>query len=297
LAPRLAGECSDSPTRLMPTFDAWLDQTNLLVIGASLFAAMCAAAMVASLLQHYGLEALRQPTGPDKESGQEGYIVSAVLGLLALLLGFTFSLAVDRFETRRHLVLEEANAIGTAYLRAQLLPEPHRTRMSHLLVAYTDNRLALARAAVGSATQLQLLRTNDGLITDIWAATSASFDSIKQLPFSGAYLGSINALIDLDASRKTARVARVPGEVFAILFTYLITTAAVLGYVLRGARGRLAAAFLLGLLTLSLMLIIDIDRPTRGGIIESQQPMEALQRSLAAQPPAVFDKWRSPAAP
>jgi len=280
----------------MQTFDTWLNQASLLVIAASLFVAMCGAAAVASLLQHYGPTGRGQPPGADGESGQEGYIVSAVLGLLALLLAFTFSLAVDRFDTRRHLVLEEANAIGTAYLRAQLLPEPHRTRMTQLLVAYTDNRVALAKAAPGSATQQQLLRTNDGLITDIWAATSASFDSIKGLPFSSAYLGSINALIDLDASRKTARAARVPGEVFAILFIYLVTTAGVLGYVLRGARGRFAAAFLLGLLTLSLMLIIDIDRPTLGGIVESQQPMEDLQRSLAAQPPPVFDKWRAQAA-
>ena len=78
--------------------------------------------------------------------GQEGYVVSAVLGLLALMLGFTLAMAVDRYETRRALVLEEANAIGTTYLRAQLFGEPHRARLSKLLVEYNDNRLALALA-------------------------------------------------------------------------------------------------------------------------------------------------------
>jgi hypothetical protein len=274
------------------SFDTWLSRASLLGIAAALFAAMCAAALIASLLQRRARG--RSVDGQDKESGQEGYIVSAVLGLLALLMGFTFSLAVDRFETRRHLVLEEANAIGTAYLRAQLLAEPDRTRMSGLLLHYTDNRIALAKAAPASATQQQLLKTNDALLTDIWAATSAAFDRIRGLPFSNTYLNSVNALIDLDASRKTARGAHVPGEVFAVLFIYLVTTAGVLGYVLRGARGRIAAGFLLALLTLSLMLIIDINRPTLGGIIESQQPMEDLQKSLTAQPPAVFDKWRGP---
>ena len=73
---------------------------------------------------------------------QEGYIVSGVLGLLALMLGFTLAMAVDRFDTRRVLVLQDANAIGTTYLRAQLLDEPHRSRISRLLVDYTDNRIA-----------------------------------------------------------------------------------------------------------------------------------------------------------
>jgi hypothetical protein len=284
----------------MDAFETWLNRSNLLLLGLALFAAMSAAAILASRFQRRG----DKPPGADGDAdgdadkeGGEGYIVSAVLGLLALLLGFTFSLAVDRFETRRHLVLEEANAIGTAYLRSQLLPEPHRARMTGLLVRYTDNRLALAKEAPGSAVQQQLLNTNDALLTDIWAGTSAAFDSIKGLPFSNVYLNAINALIDLDESRKTARQARVPPAVFAILFIYLVTTAGVLGYVLKGARGRLAAGFLLALLTLSLMLIIDINRPMLGVITESQQPMEDLQKSLSAQSPAVFDKWRTPGAP
>ena len=103
--------------------------------------------------------------------GQEGYVVSAVLGLLAFLLGFAFSLATDRFETRRHLVLEESNAIGTAFLRAQLLGEPHRARLSDLLVRYTENKIALARAQPDQ--QPPLLAIDDKLITEIWAATAA----------------------------------------------------------------------------------------------------------------------------
>lgn len=266
-------------------FERWLSRTDLFLLALILFALMCAAATAGYVLHHRA-----RPSGAEEDEGH-GYIVSAVLGLLALLLGFTFSLAVDRFDARRVLVLEEANAIGTAYLRAQLLEEPHRTRTSELLVRYTDNRIALAKARPGSAAQGQLLARNDALITDIWAATSAAFTTIQELDFSSAYLNSINQVIDLDASRKTARAARVPAEVFAVLFIYLITTAGVLGYVLKGPRSRISAGFLLALLTLSLMLILDIDRPVAGGISESQQPMEALRKSFA-QPPSVFDKWR-----
>lgn len=271
----------------LQSFEAWLNRGDLLVIAAMLFAAMSAAAAIGTWLQ-------RRAAGDEgKEEGQEGYIVSAVLGLLALLMGFTFSLAVDRFEARRHLVLEEANAIGTAYLRAQLLDQPHRARMTDLLVRYTDNRIAVAKASPGSARQRRLLTTNDALLTDIWAATSAAFDSIRPAPFSSTYLDSVNLLIDLDASRKAARAARVPVVVFVVLFVYVIIAAAVLGYVLKGARGRVAAGVLMALLTLSLTLTIDVNRPTLGGVTESQQPMEDLRKSLAAQPPDVFDKWRS----
>ncbi len=265
-------------------FQDFLSRTSLPLLGCLPFAAMAVAAAVGTFLRGRG------PALRDSDGGQDGYIVSAVLGLLALLMGFTFSLAVDRFEARRILVLEEANAIGTSYLRAQLLAEPDRSRMAQLLIRYTDNRIVLAKAKPGHTDRL--VAVNDALLTDIWAATSAAFEGIKGLPFSGAYLDSVNKLIDLDASRKAARAARVPPEVFAVLILYMVVTAGVLGYVLKGLRGRLSGAFLLVLLTLSLVLIVDIDRPVLGGISESQLPMEQLRKSLASQPPGVFDKFK-----
>jgi hypothetical protein len=277
-----------------PAFYAWIDASSLVVIAVALFAAMCLAAALGTVLQVLGSRG-QQGAPKDGSDGQEGYVVSAVLGLLALLLGFTFTLAVDRFDARRYLVVEEANAIGTVYLRAQLLPEPHRSRTSDLLVRYTDNRIRLAQARPGPA-QRQYLATSDALLTDLWAATSAAEDAIKNLPSSAVYLDSVNHLIDLDASRKAARQARVPSEVFAVLFAYLVTAAGVLGYVLKGRRGRLTASFLLALLTVSFALIVDIDRPTMGAVNEEQGPMLDLQKSLAAQPPRVFDKWRTPVA-
>jgi hypothetical protein len=163
--------------------------------------------------------------------------------------------------------------------------------MSGLLVRYLDNRIALGKAKPGQPHPE--LAVNDALLTDIWAGSVAAFDSIEEVDFSSTYLDSMNALIDLDASRKAARAARVPPEVFVVLIVYLVTTAAVLGHVLTGVRGRLAAGFLLVLLTLSLVLIIDIDRPTLGGIVESQAPMENLRKSLAATPADIYQKWRT----
>ena len=270
-------------------FQLWLSSESLVLIGLVLFGGMALCVAVGVALRIW--RERRRRNDEKEEEGQEGYIVSAVLGLLALLMGFTFSLAVDRFETRRLLVLEEANAIGTTYLRAQLLSEPHRARMSDILIRYTDNRIALAKVTLAKAGPY--IRTNDQLITDMSAATSAAFPTIQGLDFSSTYLDSVNNVIDLDASRKAARAARVPAEVFVVLFVYIFTTAMVLGYVLKGWRGRVAAAFLLILVTMSLLLILDVDRPVGGGVAEGQGPMTALRESLRAQPPQIFDKWRT----
>lgn len=230
----------------------------------------------------------------DKDDDINGAIVPAVLGLLALLLGFTFALAIDRFETRRALVLEEANAIGTAYLQAQVLPQPHRERVSALLVRYTDNRVVLARTETPEDRR-QRLADNDRTVNDIWAATLAGFDSIKGLDMSSAFVSSINAVIDLDTSRKTGRMAHVPEEVFWVLVVYVLVAAAILGYTMRTRSSFHLACVMHVLVVMSLMLIIDIDRPAAGGIRESQYPMELLSTSMHAEPRAAYDRWRTPA--
>lgn len=225
--------------------------------------------------------------GEDEEEDQEGYLVSSVLGLLALLLGFTFALAVDRFDARRGFVLEEANAIGTAYLRTQLLEAPHRERLSRLLVEYTDNRLALGNSK--APVSPEMLERNNRLITQLWQATVAAFPSIKDYDFSSSYLDSMNTVIDLDTSRKAARSAHVPNTVFLVLAIYAVGTAAVLGYVMVGAQGQMAAGAVMAFFALSFLLIIDIDRPTLGTVRESQEPMKWLRNSMQNWQPAVFD--------
>jgi hypothetical protein len=264
----------------------WVSNAPIPVIGTILLMSMIAAAAIGGWMK------LRHAMPEGAKDDKDSYIVSSVLGLLALLMAFTFSLAIDRFETRRVLVLEDANAIGTAYLRVQLLDEPHRTRLSRLLTAYTDNMISLAK--LPQPVPRARLDQNDQFLSDLWSATVAAFDSPKTFPFVNTLQQAINAVIDMDSSRRAARQARVPAEVFGVLLVYLIGTSGVLGNVLGLGRARLAAAFLLLLLSLSFLLIIDIDRATSGGITESQGPMEELSKSLHAQPPGTFDHWRIP---
>jgi hypothetical protein len=265
-------------------FETVLHSWPIYGVGALAFGVIYAAAVAGRLLRRR----LEGPDDPSDESeGQEAYIVTSVAGLLALLLGFTFTMAVDRFDARRVLVLHDANAIGTTYLRTQLIPEPHRTKISVTIRRYVDNRVALGRAAPG-ARQTTLLARNDALIADLWTATVAAWGELKPYDFSSTYLETMNNVIDLDAARKAARLARVPSAIFAVLFVYMAVAAGVFGYVIRGPRSSHIGVFLLALFTLSLMLIVDIDRPVGGRIVETQRPMEELGRFLAAHPPGSF---------
>lgn len=274
-----------------PTFANWLEATPLWGIALSLLFAMAVSSLVGNVFRRRDQRLHPEHLDDDKAEGNGSFMLSSVVGLLALLIGFTFALAVDRFETRRGLVLEEANAIGTAYLRTQLLEEPHRTRISQLLIQYTDNRIELSRLHNSEARPL--VARNDQLLNQLWTETVAAWPTIRGIDFSSAYLDSMNAVIDLSESRKISRLAKVPSEVYLVLFIYLIANAGLVGYTRKSTRERWSALFLFLLLTLSLMLIIDIDRPVDGGINISQRAMEDLQASLRTTPPGFFG---SPAA-
>ncbi|TCM20863.1 hypothetical protein EDF56_102526 [Novosphingobium sp. PhB165] len=278
----------------MSVLGHWLLVTPIWIIGIVLYGAMIVAAWAGWKLRGVTRRRKASAAGPGDEDEQAkddhaelGYIVSAVMGLLALLVGFTFALAIDRFDTRRMMVLDESNAIGTAYLRTQLLDEPHRTKISTLLRNYTENRIALAREPIGPHQQELLARSN-AMITQLWSDTVDAFPTMVARPFSTSYISSINEMIDDDAKRQQARRSHVPLEVFVLLVVYQTVAGGVLGYVLAGQRGRMSAAMLLLLFGGALLLVIDIDRPTSGGIVEDQEPMIELLDMIKAQPPGSF---------
>ena len=275
----------------------WLSSSlsGLSLSGVILALFLC---MLTAALAGYGARQLqrRWTSGRDQSGGnQESYLVGAMLGLLALLLAFSFSMAVDRYEERRHLVVAEANAIGTAYLRAQLLDQPHRARLSQLLVDYTENRIALASA---SPDRLEpQLAENDRQLTTIWAAVAAARDSARAQGISTPLLLAFNQLIDLDTERKVARQVRVPQPVLLLLLSFLVLTAAVLGFVLEGRRAWVHGIVLFLLLSLYVGIIADLNRPTSGNITESQEPMLMLRQSLKSQPSGAFDRFAAPGNP
>lgn len=266
----------------------WLAGLSLLGVALAVLVSMLLAYLAGQLIRRWEIRRAQRREN-EAEHSQESYLVGGMLGLLALLLAFSFSMALDRYEERRHLVVKEANAIGTAYLRTQLLDEPHRARLSQLLVRYTDNRVLLASASRESLTPL--VAENDRLLTNIWSGVVAARDNALARGISTPLLMTFNDVIDLDTERKVARQVRVPAPVLLLLYGFLLLTALVLGYVIEDRRGRIGAAALFLLLSLYVSIIADLSRPASGSILESQEPMLMLQASLKAQPPVVFDRY------
>jgi hypothetical protein len=220
--------------------------------------------LVMGLAREFGAWAHRRE-GPDarKDAGaDEGFIVSAVLGLLALLVAFSFGMALNRYEARRQLVVAEANALDTAFLRTAVLADPAKLR--HLMLQYAETRLTYGQSA-GVAQDAATLETEQ-LRQKLWSEavlqTAASHDST----LAELVLTPLGEAFDAAAERKAELTARMPLVVLVTLSAYFIAAAGVLGYASeRGqARHRVASFALFALFTLALGVILDLDRPTEG---------------------------------
>lgn len=257
-------------------------------IAVGVFAMMLLSAAGGQLVRRVQKKrAARDKGESDSSIAQEGYLLGSALSLLGLLLAFTFGMALDRYETRRELVTQEANAIGTAYLRSQLLDEPYRSSLSRLLVDYTENRIQLGTVGEGGG---RYLKRNDELLTQIWSVVKASRESAAAHGLTTPLLMAFNEVIDRDAERKIAWGLRIPVEILVLVIIYLGITAALVGHQIDGPRGRRAAFALFVLISFSIAVIGDLNRPMSGTVRESQKPMVMLHASLKAQPPQAFDR-------
>jgi hypothetical protein len=215
-----------------------------------------------------------------------GAIVGAILGLLAFLLAFTFGMAASRFDTRRELVLDEANAIGTTYLRAALLPEPQRAEVRALLRDYVDLRLEAVQPGKAAAA----LERSEELQGRLWAQAVTVAEK-RPTPITGLFVQSLNEVIDLHSKRVTLGLRnRIPVTIWGALYWTAILAMAGVGYHagLTSANRTLATLALAVTFSGVLWLIADLDRPQEGLLKVSQQAMIDLQKSLTpAQPVAV----------
>lgn len=264
----------------------WFQTAPIWLLGLLLFLATVACAFGGARFS--GWLAQRPGEGGRLSDAQEGYVVSSIFALLALLVAFTFGLAMDRFETRRHLVVEDATAIETLYLKSQLLEEPHRSRVSGLLVRYAQNHVELAQIHRDNAAAGKLLAEDNALLRELWTVTIPAFQSIRTIDFSSSFVDSVTDVVKVDAERKALRRAQIPDTIIIVLIFYALVASAVLGGVMHSRKAQQFSIALLALNILALMVITDINRPVEGTIRESQQPMEQMLQRLRANPPAVY---------
>lgn len=209
-------------------------------------------------------------------------VEAALLGLLALLLGFAFGMAMTRFETRRQVVLEEVNDLGTTYLRAHLLPQRHRATCERLLEEYVQSRIDFLRAGTNETRSTEAQERTRRLQIRLWSVAVAAAREDSNEVTTGYFVESLNQLIDDHTKRTNAMENHVPEVILHLLMLVATLTIMVTGYSsgLRGARLKALRAILVLLISATLIVVIDLDRPRRGLIRVSESGMVRLQSDM-----------------
>jgi hypothetical protein len=231
----------------------------------------------------YRLGKYRRSRSEEEKEAPVGAMVGATLGLLAFMLAFTFGLAATRFDTRRQVLLDEANAIGTTYLRAGMLPD-RRDAIRTLLRDYVDVRLE----AVRSGNVTEGIRRSEHLHDQLWTQAVALGETHPTSIVVGLFVQALNEVIDLHAKRVTAGVRnRIPGAIWVALFTVAVLSFTAMGYHAGLSRTSRSLAELAVACTFSVVigLIADLDRPQEGVLQVSQQALMDLRQSIQGPKP------------
>ena len=225
------------------------------------------------------LGALRKKRLGNEPEGPVSSVAGAVLALLAFILAFTFSIASGRYDTRKQLLLDEANAIRTAALRADLLPEPHRTRCRDLIKKYVDVRLTLIRE---SRDVEKVLAESEAAHQELWSHAIALAKADMNSDIGALFVESLNQVIEVHVSRRTVALQyRVPPRVWTGLVILTLLSMGIVGYQFGlSGRGDLLVNFTMAV-TFAIVfdLIVRLDRPT-GGMMVDPQPMIQLREVL-----------------
>jgi len=219
----------------------------------------------------------------DDTKGHINAIQASTLGILALLLAFTFSLSLQRFETRSDAVVDEANAIGTAYLRAQLLPRERRADVRRLLRDYVDLRVRAGTVATNEEDRLGELLGQATRIQDaLWEHARRSAEIEPNPVTSGLFIQALNEMIDSFGRRDAAINRHVPEVVLFLLLGTLLMTVAIVGFGagVAGQRPSWVTFAMVALIVVLVLVILDLDRPRRGLIVVSEKGLLDLQGSM-----------------
>jgi hypothetical protein len=263
----------------------WLEKAPLWAIGLAILAAL-------AIVHELSAAAGRRWASAAADDGK-GYLVSSALGLLALMMAFSFSAAQSRFDLRQSMVGQEAVTIGTAYLRTQLTPSPWRERLGAGMLAYADARSGFFRAAEDPEQLAANLQAGDKAQQGLWTTLD---DEIRANPTSTVNITLIQALNEMfDAAdlRLAAQRRRLPIAVLRMLAFFSLAVSGVVGFAGAGGGSRrplVVSGVVLILITLAYCMILDLDRPGSGTVRIGQGAMErtiaAIRRAEAARGPA-----------
>lgn len=212
----------------------------------------------------------------EEDTSPIGSIVGATLGLLAFMLAFTFGIATTKFEERRSLVIEEANAIGTTYLRAGYLAEPQKSNIRTLLKEYVSTSLDALKPGKLAQDYLKA----EELLDKLWENATIVAEKHPDSIVAGLFIQSLNEAIDLRAKRVNVGIrVRIPPVIWVFLYMMAAFAIGTVGYQIGLTKSRYVGISILLILTFSsvITLIADLDRPLEGFVKVSQQSLIDLQ--------------------
>jgi hypothetical protein len=207
-------------------------------------------------------------------------VVGGMLGLMAFLMAFTIGIVLDQHGGRKAMVVTEANAVGTAYLRAGFLDEPDRTSSRDLLREYVEVRLAAA--ADPEALLESAMTRSEEIHGELWSIVEEQVRQGNESDIMALFVESVNEVIDVHSLRLTATTLRLPRLLGLVLYA-----ATILSFLLVGVanssdkeRDQIALTIFALAFVAVLIIIVDLDRPQQGLLTVSQQAMSDLLRQM-----------------
>lgn len=255
----------------------FLTHVHSIVLSAVLFAGIC----FCEILGHW---LGRRVAARNGEVTHTGAVEAAVLALLGLLLAFSFSASEQRLDYRRQLIVQEANAIGTAWLRLDLLPSDRQPALRDLFRRYVDARIGMVKALPDLKAALDQSDQSIRLQNQIWPnaieATKASPDARAAM----LVVPSLNDMIDITTTREIAANTHAPMLIIGLIFAVAMLSGLVAGYGMSDGRrvNRLHLVILAAIVSITVYVILDLENP-RAGLIQMQEAdraMETLRASM-----------------
>jgi len=211
-------------------------------------------------------------------------MAGSILGLLAFMLAFTFGMVSSRYDSRKSLVRQEANAIGTTYLRADFLPEPDRGQSQGLLRKYVDDRLGAATSRDPEKIQQALVEAAR-IQRQLWEVAVKNARQDPHSHVAALYVESLNAVIDVHALRVAVGLqSRIPNGIWMVLYALIVLGMLAVGFhtAIAGSRRSWASPILACSFAVVLCLIGSLDRPLSDFISVSQRSLANLRASMEA---------------
>jgi hypothetical protein len=218
----------------------------------------------------------------DPESGKTpltGAVVGGMLGLMAFLLAFCIGIVINQHNGRKAMVVTEANAVGTAYLRAGFLGEPDRASTRDLLREYVELRLAVAED-LGLFDSV--LKRSEEIHSELWSIVEDNVSQGQESATMALFVDSVNEVIDVHSLRLSAFDLRLPELLWLVLYAATVLSFLLVGVASSadGKRDLLAILLFVLAFVAVLMIIVDLDRPQQGILTVSQSALSDLLRQM-----------------